>query len=118
MIGALTMLILEKQADIQILRALGADGPVIRRIFLTEGLLLAFVGAAIGMMLAGGMIWAQQQFHLIPLGGGSFLIDYYPVEWRGRDSLLICLTVFLIAGVASWIPAAKAATRVQSLRTQ
>lgn len=118
MIGALTMLILEKQSDIQILRALGADGPVIRRIFLTEGLLLAAVGAGIGMVLAGSLIWAQQQFHLIPLGGGSFLIDYYPVEWRGRDGLLIALTVFLIAAIASWVPAAKAATRVQSLRTQ
>ena len=118
MIGALTMLILEKQADIQILRALGADAPVIRRIFLTEGLLLAAVGGGIGMLLAGALIWAQQTFHLIPLGGGSFLIDHYPVAWRERDVLLIGATVFLIAGLASWLPAAKAAARVQSLRTQ
>lgn len=118
MIGALTMLILEKQADIQILRALGADAPVIRRIFLTEGLLLASVGAGIGLFLAGSLIWAQQTFHLIPLGGGSFLIDHYPVAWRTRDVLLIGTTVFLIAGLASWLPASKAAARVQSLRTQ
>ena len=91
---------------------------MIRRIFLTEGLLLAGVGAGLGILIAGTLIWAQQEFHLIPLGGGSFLIDHYPVEWRGRDGLLIGLTVFVIAGVASWVPASKAAARVQSLRTQ
>ncbi len=118
MIGALTMLILEKQRDIQILRALGAEGWVIRRIFLSEGLLLAGVGAGLGMVIAGSLIWAQQQFHLVPLGGGSFMIDYYPVEWRFADGLLIGLTVFIIAALASWLPAAKAAQRVQTLRNQ
>lgn len=118
MIGALTMLILEKQTDIQILRALGGEGPVIRRIFLTEGMLLAAIGAGLGMLIAVLMVWAQQTFHLIPLGGGSFLIDYYPVALRGRDLLLIGATVFIIAGLAAWLPAARAARRVQSLRTQ
>ncbi len=118
MIGALTMLILEKQTDIQILRAMGAERRVIHRIFLMEGLLLAGVGAGLGMLIAGSMIWAQQTFHLIPLGGGSFLIDYYPVEGRLSDGLLIGATVFFIAAVASWLPASRAATRVQSLRTQ
>jgi lipoprotein-releasing system permease protein len=118
MIGALTMLILEKQTDIQILRSLGAETSVIRRIFFSEGMLLAGIGAGIGMLLAVLLIWLQQQFHLIPLGGGSFLIDYYPVEWKGRDAWLIAGTVLFIAGLASWIPASKAAARVQSLRTQ
>ncbi len=118
MIGALTMLILEKQTDIQILRALGSEVSVIRRIFLTEGLLLASIGAGMGMLLALSLVWAQQNFHLIPLGGGSFLIDYYPVELRGGDFILIVATVLLIAGLASWFPANKAARRIQSLRTQ
>ena len=118
MIGALTMLILEKQTDIQILRAMGADGGVIKRIFLSEGMLLAAVGAGIGLIVAGTLIWAQQQFHLIPLGGGSFLIDHYPVEWRSSDGLLIAGTVFIIAGIASWVPASKAASKMKSLRTQ
>lgn len=118
MIGALTMLILEKQTDIQILRAMGAEGGVIRRIFLTEGLLLAGVGAFLGLSLAGSLIWAQHTFHLIPLGGGSFLIDYYPVEWRALDGVLIAATVFVIAAIASWLPASRAAARAQSLRTQ
>lgn len=118
MIGALTMLILEKQTDIQILHAMGAEAGVIRQIFLTEGLLLAGVGAGGGLSLAGLLIWAQQTFHIIPLGGGSFLIDYYPVEWRAMDGLLIGGTVFVIAAIASWLPASRAAARVQSLRSQ
>lgn len=118
MIGALTMLILEKQTDIQILRAMGAEGWVIRAIFMTEGLLLAGVGAGVGMLVAGLLVWMQQTFHLIPLGGASFLIDYYPVKWRAMDALLVAGTVFFIAAIASWLPASRAAARVQSLRTQ
>jgi len=52
MIGALTMLVLEKEQDIQILQAMGAGKPFIQKIFLTEGVLLAFTGSIIGIVLA------------------------------------------------------------------
>ena len=38
MIGALTMLVLEKRKDISVLQSLGADKNLIRKIFLSEGL--------------------------------------------------------------------------------
>lgn len=118
MVGALTMLVLEKQKDISVLHALGASRGFIQRIFISEGILLAVIGGGIGMLLAAFFVWLQVQFHLIPLQGGTFLINYYPVKLRLMDFLLVGATVFLIAFLASWIPSRKAASQEFSLRTE
>ncbi|HEV7782696.1 MAG TPA: FtsX-like permease family protein [Chitinophagaceae bacterium] len=118
MIGALTMLVLEKQKDISVLHALGGNKQFIRRIFLTEGMLLALIGAGIGMLLALLIAWLQVQFHLIPLAGGSFLISYFPVKLRVMDFLLVGATVFVIALIASWLPSGRAAAQEFSLRSE
>ena len=118
MIGALTMLVLEKQKDINVLHALGGKRSFIRKVFLSEGLLLALIGGATGMLLAFIIAWLQINFHLIPLQGGSFLIDYFPVKLRLMDFLLVGATVFVIAVIASLIPSAKAARQEFSLRAE
>ncbi len=118
MIGALTMLVLEKQKDISVLQALGMDRSGILRIFLSEGLLLAIGGASVGMLLATALAWLQIRYHLIPLQGGSFLIDYYPVALQVNDFLLVGVTVFVIALLASWLPAYKASRTPFELRAE
>ncbi len=118
MIGALTMLVLEKQKDISVLHALGGNKKFIQRIFLSEGMLLALIGGGIGMLLALLIAWLQMQFHLIPLAGGSFLISYFPVKLRLIDFLLVGGTVFVIALIASWLPSRKAAAQEFSLRSE
>lgn len=117
MIGALTMLVLEKQKDISILHSLGADRRFIQRVFLTEGILLAAIGGGIGMLLALLIAWLQTTFHLVPLGG-SFLISYFPVKLKLADFVLIGGTVLVIALIASWLPARKAAAQQFSLRSE
>ena len=111
MIGALTMLVLEKQKDISVLHALGGDASFIQRIFLNEGLLLAVIGGASGMLIALLLAYLQVHFKLIPLEGGSFLIDYFPVKLSLSDFILVGGTVLVIALLASWLPARKAATQ-------
>ena len=118
MIGALTMLVLEKQKDISVLHALGANKNFIQKIFLSEGLLLAFIGTAIGMLLALVIAFMQIKFHLIPLQGGSFLINYFPVKLQLTDFLLVSATVFVIALIASLLPSRKAAAQEFSLRSE
>lgn len=118
MIGALTMLVLEKQKDISVLHSLGGNKNFIQKIFLSEGLLLALVGTVTGMLLATIIAVLQINFHLIPLEGGSFLIDYFPVKLRLTDYLLVTATVFVIALLASWLPSKKAASQEFSLRSE
>ena len=116
MISALTMLVLEKQKDISVLQSMGADRSMILRIFLSEGLLLGGIGAVSGILLALIICLLQDQFHLVKLQGGSFLIDYFPVKLQLVDFLLVAGTVSLIAFLASWFPARKAASQLIELR--
>jgi lipoprotein-releasing system permease protein len=118
MIGALRMLSLEKQKDIAALHAMGANSWFIQKIFLSEGFLLAIIGGLAGMTLAIVTALLQINFHLIPLTGGSFLIDYFPVKLNAMDFLLVGATVFVIALIASWMPSRKAAAQEFSLRSE
>ncbi len=117
MIGSLTMLVLEKQKDIQVLKALGSDNKRIRSIFLNEGLLLAALGSFAGFLLAIFIAWAQVKFKLVKIEGGTFLIDYYPVDLRISDFILVAITVMLVAFLASWFPARTAAHQSVELKS-
>jgi len=116
MVGALTMLVLEKKKDIQVLQAMGADRQLIRKIFLAEGLVLAGIGAFCGIILAVALYFLQVNYKLVPLQGDSFLIDYYPVKLLWQDFLLVTVTVFAIGLLASWFPAYRASKEPFELR--
>lgn len=118
MVGALTMLVLEKKQDISVLHALGASKNFIQKIFLSEGLLLGIIGGGVGMLLAFLIGTLQIKYHLIPLQGNTFMIDYFPVKMVLSDFLLVALTVMIIALIASWIPARKAALQQFVLRDE
>jgi lipoprotein-releasing system permease protein len=118
MVGALTMLVLEKKQDISVLHALGANKNFIQKIFLSEGLLLGIIGGGVGMLLALLIGTLQIKYHLIPLQGNTFMIDYFPVKMVMSDFLLVALTVMVIALIASWIPARKAALQQFVLRDE
>ncbi|MBZ5858533.1 FtsX-like permease family protein [Flavihumibacter profundi] len=117
MIGSLTMLVLEKQKDIQVLKAMGASNGRIQTIFISEGFLLAGLGALAGMVLALFICWAQVKYKLVTLEGGSFVIDYYPVKFHISDFLLVLATVVVVAFLAAWFPARKAALEPVELRS-
>lgn len=118
MVGALTMLVLEKQQDIGVLHSLGANRSFIQKIFLSEGLLLAIIGGGSGMLLAFITGLLQMRYHFIPLQGSTFMIDYFPVKMVLSDFLLVGCTVLVIAIIASYIPARKAALQRHILRTE
>ncbi|MEO6313351.1 MAG: FtsX-like permease family protein [Chitinophagaceae bacterium] len=117
MIGALTMLVLEKQKDIQILKAMGSSNGQVQKIFLSEGLLLAFIGGLGGVLLAFAIGWLQVTFKLIKLEGSTFLIDHYPVKFLASDVLLVFITVVCIALIASWFPSRKASVQAIALKS-
>jgi len=112
LVGALTMLVLEKQKDIHVLHAMGARPWDIQKIFLLLSGIMAFMGAFIGGGLASLFCWLQNTFHFIKLGGESFVIDYYPVKPMAEDYIAIILLVVVIAVAAGWIPARKASARL------
>lgn len=116
MVGALTMLVLEKRKDISVLQSLGADNSLIKKIFLSEGILLAVVGAGTGIILALIISFLQMKYHFVKLEGNSFLIDYFPVKLVFTDFVLVALTSLIIAFCASWFPAQKASKQMFNLK--
>ncbi len=116
LIGSLYMLVIDKATDISILRAMGATGGLIRRIFLLEGLLIALVGALIGGSIALVVCWLQKTFGIVGLEGNSFVINRYPVSMHPRDFLLVLTTIILIALVASLYPSGRASRQQISLK--
>jgi len=112
LVGALTMLVLEKQKDIHVLNAMGATQWDIQKIFLILSGVMAIMGAFIGGGLASLFCWLQYKFHFIKLGGNSFIIDYYPIQPMAIDYIAIMLLVIVIALLAGWIPSRKAAAKI------
>lgn len=116
-VGALTMLVLEKKKDIHILKAMGASNALIQKIFLTEGLLLAFIGGAIGIVIALIICLLQHFFHLVKLQGNTFVINYYPVKMQVNDFILTIAVIVVVSFLAAWIPSRKAATVAAELKS-
>jgi lipoprotein-releasing system permease protein len=112
MVGALSLLVMEKQKDMAILKAMGAERGTIRRIFMAEGVLWAMLGGMIGLGTGLLICWGQIQFNWISLPG-SYIIDAFPVHIQLMDVLLIIATIVLIGIIASWYPALRS-TRIEA----
>lgn len=108
MIGSISMLILDKRKDINILYSLGASHRLVQKIFATEGILVMFSGAIAGMLLGSLICVIQQQTGLVKINaeGGSFLISAYPVKMFLSDFLYVFIVVGAIGLVATLIPVA------------
>jgi lipoprotein-releasing system permease protein len=104
-IGALTMLIIEKKKDIKTLHSMGASISLIRNIFMREGLLITAVGSVIGLSLGLLVCWLQIKFHLVTMGDeGTFIVDYWPVEMQVKDFIWIFSLIMLIGFFAALYP--------------
>lgn len=104
-IGSLTMLIIEKERDIGILRNLGANNMLIKKIFIFEGWMISVIGAVIGLLLGFIICWLQQEFGMVKLQGETLIMDAYPVTMKLNDFLAVLGTVLLIGYLAAWYPA-------------
>ncbi|MBK7134211.1 MAG: ABC transporter permease [Bacteroidales bacterium] len=103
-IGSLTMLIIEKERDIEILKSLGADNSLIQKIFIFEGWLISIIGAMAGVFLGFVICWLQQTFGLVKLQSESLIMDAYPVVMKLKDFIIVPVTVLLIGYWAAWYP--------------
>lgn len=110
MIGSLSMLVLDKQKDISILKAIGMQDGNIKKIFMGTGIGIGLLGALIGAVIALILLLLQQHYGLLKMGGGEdMLLDAYPVKMLFSDFILVFFTISIIAFIASWFPSKKAA---------
>ena len=101
-VGSLSMLMIEKRKDTEILKAMGADNRLIQRIFMNEGLLISVAGGIIGLLLGILLVLLQQQFGFVKIGEG-FLVDAYPVQLKLQDVLLIFATILVVGCTSAYL---------------
>ncbi|MFM9837895.1 MAG: ABC transporter permease [Cyclobacteriaceae bacterium] len=106
---SLMMLAIDKKKDISILSAVGASPALIKRIFLSEGALIAFIGAALGLFFGGTICWLQDHFGLVGMGMENALVTNYPVKLRSIDFVTTSLVIITVTFLISFYPASLAA---------
>lgn len=106
---SLMMLALDKKKDISVLMAMGADGKLIKKIFVSEGVFIAMVGTSLGLLLGALLVWAQMQFGFVSMGMESAITEGYPIKPVLSDFLLTLGVVAIITILISLRPAHLAA---------
>lgn len=100
LVGSLSMLVLEKKRDIKLLDAVGMQSSLIRRIFFSEGVMIALAGSLIGIGAGVLLVWMQQRFGLITTNSTFAVV--YPVQLRLSDVLLVtglCSTLGILGAI-------------------
>jgi lipoprotein-releasing system permease protein len=105
---SLMMLTIEKKKDIIILAALGANQNLVKRIFLTEGALIAFTGAIGGLILGAIICLIQERFGIVGMGVENGVIADYPVKMKLMDFVSTASVIIFITFLVSFYPAAVA----------
>jgi lipoprotein-releasing system permease protein len=113
---SLSMLAIDKKKDISILYSMGANDSIIRRIFLTEGAMIALSGASIGLILGAVITWIQQNYGIISMGMQTSVLEDYPVKMKITDFIYTGASIVVITFLSSFRPAL-IATRYASLKS-
>ena len=106
---SLMMLAIDKKKDISILSAMGAGQHLIRKIFLTEGALISFIGASTGLVLGGVLCWMQDRFGWVGMGMENAVVANYPVKMNFLDFISTAGVVAVVTFLVSIYPASRAA---------
>lgn len=99
-VSTLYMMMLEKQANMRILHAMGATRAFVARIFVSQGWLIVVLGGVAGIILGSLLVLGQQHFGWIKLSAADpslMAVDSYPVVLSVGDILTTLLAVLAVA---------------------
>lgn len=108
-VSNLTMLVADKTKEIGILKAMGMTARSIRRVFLTQGLVIGTVGTIAGLLVGIAASLALGKYKFIRLNPEIYFIDHLPVQTEASDVLITVLLSIVIAALATIYPAQQAA---------
>lgn len=108
LVGAIIMMILDKQQNLKTLYALGLTTAQLKQIFFLQGFLISLIGAVCGVALGVGIAWLQQKFRFLLINPNSHNPISYPIEIQWIDVLLVFFTILILGTLASWIGSGRA----------
>ncbi len=102
-VGAIIMMILDKQQNSKTLYNLGATIRELRRIYFVQGILVTSFGGIIGLFLASLLIWSQLAFGWLKITPSLA----YPVEYKLMNVLIVLATIVVLGIIASKIASSR-----------
>jgi lipoprotein-releasing system permease protein len=106
---SLTMMVMEKTRDIAVLMSMGTRKAQVRKVFITQGLLIGVVGTAVGLVLGYVLSWMGGHYHAFSLAPEIYSIDYVPFAPRVMDGVLVACVAVATSLVATIYPSWSAA---------
>lgn len=102
LVGVLSMMLIEKRKDLLLLNSLGMKEKSIRYIFIFQGVIIAVVGSALGIIIGFGIALFQKIAHPIMIGSGEYAIPY-PIKFLAQDFFLVFTMVIFVSMIISII---------------
>jgi lipoprotein-releasing system permease protein len=97
-VGALIMMVLDKQGQLKILMVLGAEPKEIHKIFFLLGLLICGIGGVVGLLLGVVLVLIQSSFPFIYVPGTSLS---YPVLFEFQNVVIVLGTLMLLGTLST-----------------
>jgi lipoprotein-releasing system permease protein len=102
------MMVMEKNRDIAVLMSMGAKHRQIRRIFITQGVLIGVVGTVIGLVLGYGLSYLADHYRWLRLDQDVYAVSYVPFNPRWLDGVWIAAAAIFVSFIATLYPARRA----------
>jgi lipoprotein-releasing system permease protein len=117
-ISTLLIIVLEKSREIGVVMSFGASGKQIKTIFISQSLLMALIGIAIGNGLALLLSVAEKSFHLISLSEETYFMSNVAIAIKPMNYLMISIFTVVVCWLASLVPSGVAAklNPIQAIR--
>ncbi len=108
-VSTLIMKVMDKGAEIGILKSMGATSRSIMSIFMVEGVVIGFVGTVLGTGAGAIICKVQETYKIVRLRGDVYLLDALPILMKGTDLVLIATSALLLSFLATLYPSWQAA---------
>ncbi|MGB5355853.1 MAG: FtsX-like permease family protein, partial [Eudoraea sp.] len=109
-VGAIIMMILDKQQNSKTLYSLGVTIKQIRRVYFVQGIIVTSMGGLIGLFLASLLIWSQLAFGWLRITPSLA----YPVEYKLMNVVVVLITIVVLGILASKIASSRVSKKLLS----
>ena len=107
LVGAIIMMILDKQKNLYTLFAMGMTLSQIRCIFFLQGAIISLLGAIFGVGLGVGIAWLQKAYPILYINPNAMIPIPYPIDIRWSEIVVVFLTILILGIMASAIGASR-----------